>query len=181
MVETLAGGNPRQELVSVIRRVRARWRTKLLLRGGVIVLAGGLAALILASFGLQTYKFSPTSVVALRIATLTVFALLLLLWLLRPLTRRVNDLQVALYIEEHEPSLQAAILSAVDVGAVSTGGHKAEERSEHVPPLIVERMVAQAVEHARNIGGGKAVGQRALRRHAIALTGLAALAALLLV
>ena len=33
--------------------------------------------------------------------------------------RRVSDLQVALYVEEHEPSLQAAILSAVDIGATA--------------------------------------------------------------
>ena len=34
---------------------------------------------------------------------------------MRPLLRRVTDEQVALYLEEHEPSLQAAIISAVEV------------------------------------------------------------------
>ena len=38
------------------------------------------------------------------------------------LRRRVTDLQVALYVEEHEPSLQAAILSAVDIGATTGAG-----------------------------------------------------------
>ena len=41
------------------------------------------------------------------------------LWFIRPMRRRATDLQVALYVEEHEPSLQAAILSAVDAGATA--------------------------------------------------------------
>ena len=56
-----------------------------------------------------------------RIVTLAVFAALVVWWLVRPLRRRVTDMQVALYVEEHETSLQAAILSAVDVGG--TGAH----------------------------------------------------------
>jgi hypothetical protein len=59
MAEALSDGVVRQELVDVIRQVRKRWRAKLLLRGGVIVIGGALLALGLASWGLQTYKFSP--------------------------------------------------------------------------------------------------------------------------
>ncbi len=131
MAETLGSGTERQELVNVIRQVRKRWRMKLLLRGGVIFVAGSLLALVLASLGLQTYKFSPGSILALRIVTLSVFALLLVGWLLVPLRRRVTDLQVALYVEEHEPSLQAAILSAVDLGAVSPEGHQRRRAAGH--------------------------------------------------
>ena len=65
---------------------------------------------------------------------------------------------MALYVEEHEPSLQAAILSAVDLGAVSPEGHATD-----VPPVIIEKLVSQAVERARTIGGGKSVGRRALQ------------------
>ena len=162
MAETLSG-TERQELVNVIRQVRKRWRTKLLLKGGVIFVAGSLIALVLASIGLQTTKFSPSSILTLRIVTLSVFALLLVGWLLRPLRRRVTDLQVALYVEEHEPSLQAAILSAVDLGAVSPDGH-----ARDVPPIIIEKLVSQAVERARTIGGGRSVGRRSLRWRVIA-------------
>ena len=107
----------RQELVDVIRQVRKRWRTRMLLRGGIIVLVGALVAIALASFGLQTYKFSPASVIGFRIAIFARFALLLGALAGAAARRRVSDLQVALYVEEHEPSLQAAILSAVDIGA----------------------------------------------------------------
>ena len=147
-------GTPRQELVQVIRQVRSRWRTRMLLRGGVIVLVGALLALALASFGLQSYKFSPASVIGFRIAIFATFAALLGLWLVRPLGRRVSDLQVALYVEEHEPSLQAAILSAVDIGAASAAGQI------DIPPVIVDKLVAQAVERARAIDGGRTVGRQ---------------------
>ena len=81
MTEALSGGTTRQELVDVIRQVRSRWRTKLLLGGGIVVIAGGLLALALASWGLQAYRFSPTSVTGFRIAVLTIFAALVGLWL----------------------------------------------------------------------------------------------------
>jgi protein-S-isoprenylcysteine O-methyltransferase Ste14 len=92
---SLSDATPRQELVDVIRQVRSRWRTKLLLRGGVIVLLGALVAIVLASVGLQSYKFSPASVIGFRVAIFVTFAGLLGLWLVRPLGRRVSDIQVA--------------------------------------------------------------------------------------
>ena len=90
MTEALGGGLARQELVDVIQKVRARWRARLLLRGGIIIVGGGLAALALASWGLQLYKFSPASVVGFRVAIFTVFAALVALWFVRPLRRRVT-------------------------------------------------------------------------------------------
>ena len=89
-----------------------------------------------------------------RIAVFSAFALLVAFWLVRPLRRRVTDLQVALYVEEHEPSLQAAILSAVDIGAASAAGAPSD-----VPPVIVDKMVEQAVEKCRTIEGGRAIGR----------------------
>ena len=49
-----------------------------------------------------------------------------------------------------------------------------------MPPVIVEKLVSQAVERARTIGGGRSVGRRSLQRHAIALATLAGVTALLL-
>jgi hypothetical protein len=173
MVEALNTGGHRQELVDVIRKVRSRWRMRLLLRGAIIVLAGGLLALAGASLALQSYKFSPASIVTFRVLVFAAFALLVALWFLRPLGRRVSDLQVALYLEENEPSLQAAILSAVDLG---DSAHAAD-----VPPAIIERMIEQAVERCRQIGGGQGVGRRSMLRQAGVLGALAAVTAALLV
>ena len=166
----------RQELVEVIRQVRSRWRMRILLQGGVIILVGALVAIALASFGLQTYKFSPQSVTGFRIAVFAAFAALLLVWLVRPMRRRVTDLQVALYVEEHEPKLQAAILAAVDIGGASARGETPD-----VPAAIVDKLVAQAIEKCRTIEGGRAIGRIGLRRAAVALGAIATVGTLLLV
>ena len=136
----------RAELVDVIRQVRARWRAKLALRGAVVVVAGSLLALFLSARGLEAFKFSSPSIVAFRLVTFAVFAALALYWLLGPLMRRVSDAQVALYLEERDPSLQAAILSAVEATAAS-GDEAARPHS------------AALVEPARGAGRG------ALPRH----------------
>src|SRR5260221_11444266 len=133
MAEILSGARHREELLKVIREVRSRWRMKLLLRGGIVIVGGGLLALVLASYGLQVLKFSASSVAGLRVATLGLFAVMVAVWFVRPLRRRVTDMQVALYVEEHDPSLQAAILSAVEVGAPSAPG------TETIPPVIIEK------------------------------------------
>ena len=178
MAEPVSSGTARQELVGVIREVRKRWRTKLLLRGAVIVVGGSLLALALASWGLRMSRFSPASVTGLRVAVLAVLAILVALWFIRPMRRRVSDLQVALYVEEHEPSLQAAILSAVDAGATGAG---VSATSGDVPPVIIDRMIDQAVEKARSIQGGRDVGRPAMQRYAVIFGTLVAVTALLLV
>jgi hypothetical protein len=169
-------GDSRQELVEVIRQVRRRWRVRILLQGGIIILMGALVAIAVASMGLQTYKFSPQSVTGFRIGVFLAFAALLLVWLVRPMRRRVSDLQVALYVEEHEPKLQAAILAAVDIGGASASGQAPE-----VPKAIVDKLVAQAIEKCRTIEGGRAIGRIGLRRAAVALGAVAAVGTFLLV
>ena len=74
MAEVVTGGRQREELLKVIREVRSSWRTKLLLRGGIAIVGGGLLALLLASYGLQTLRFSTSAITGFRIATLSVFA-----------------------------------------------------------------------------------------------------------
>ena len=164
----------RNELLKVIHEVRRQWRTKLLLRGGVAIIGGALLALLIASLGLQTFKFSTPSILGFRVAILVVFAGLVLLWFVRPLRRRVSDMQVALYVEEFDPSLQASLLSAVEVG-------EGAESMADVPPVIIERLVQQAVDKCQSLDGGKAVGQKDVRRSAMALTAMAAATLLLLV
>ena len=87
----------------------------------VVVVGGALLALVArVAAASQALQFSPASIIAFRIAHLRACSpALVALWFVRPLRRRVTDAQVALYLEEHEPSLEAAILSAVDVGATA--------------------------------------------------------------
>src|SRR5262245_45433151 len=102
----------RNELVEVIRGVRRRWRQRLALRGAVFVVAGTLLALLLSASGLESFRFVPPAIIAFRAILFGVFIGLLYYGFARPLRRQVTDNQVAMYLEESNPQLEAAIISA---------------------------------------------------------------------
>ena len=175
MPDGFRGADRRNELVEVIHRVRNRWRLKLALRGAVIVVAGTVLALMSSAAGLEALKFTAASIIAFRVIALIIFGGLLYVGLVKPMRRRVTDSQVALYLEECDPSLQNAILSAVE------GASLASEANENGPsPRLVERLVEQAIDRCRAIDDGLAVERQGLRRQMITLAGVAAAAALLI-
>lgn len=148
------------QLLSIIHDVRRRWRTKLLVRGAALAAVCGGAALVLAASGLQWMRFTPQSILAARIIIAVLFGVLAYLLLARPLMRRVSDEQVAMYLEEHEPSLEATIISAIE--AERTG-------LSQESPALVRRLVESAIERARSIEEGRRVERAPLRRYAGAL------------
>ena len=122
----------RAELVKVIEDVRRRWRTKLLLRGGLVVLGGVVLTLVLASSGLQALAFAPKAILGFRVAVFTIFAALVAIWIFRPMRRTVTDDQVALYIEEQDPSLREELLTAADNSTALRSSVKSPPRT--APP-----------------------------------------------
>jgi uncharacterized protein DUF4175 len=160
----------RAELVDVIRRVRNRWRLRLALRGAVIVCAGTIAALLLSASSLEGLRFTPGAIVFFRILAVTVFALLAARWFVRPLMRRVTDTQVALYLEECDPTLETALLSAIEASAAETGAHS---------PRLLERLVEEAIAKCRAVDHARTIERAASRRHLVTLASVAAGAALL--
>src|SRR3954451_20453866 len=169
------GSDRREELVAVIRRVRNRWRLKLALRGAVIVVAGTLLALMLSASSLEALRFSPTAIISFRLIALLVFAGLVMIGFVQPLRRRVTDGQVALYLEEKDPTLQTAILSAIDSVPADDGSDRGPS------PALVERLVDQAIEKCRALEDGVAVERSNIRRQFYLLGGIAAVATLLIV
>src|SRR5262252_8527667 len=155
------------ELLDVIRRVRNRWRLKLALRGAVVVVAGTVLALLLFASGLESLRFSAPAIIGFRIVTVVVFVGLLMYGLVWPLRRRVTDAQVAMYLEECDPTLESAIISAVE--ATANGG------SPDHSPRLVEKLVEQAIEQCRSVERGSMVDQSAVKRHAISLAAIAAI------
>src|SRR5947207_10179576 len=107
----------RAELVDVIREVRRRWRIKLAVRGAAIAIGGTVLALLASASGLEALRFSSRAIITFRVLIVAVVGALLTRWVVMPLLRRVNDSQVALYLEEYDPSLQAEILSAVQASS----------------------------------------------------------------
>ncbi|OLC45785.1 MAG: hypothetical protein AUH43_15290, partial [Acidobacteria bacterium 13_1_40CM_65_14] len=163
--------DPRSHLIDVIRSVRNRWRLRLALRGAVVVVAGTILALLLSASGLESFRFSATAIIGFRILSVAVFVGLLFYGLVWPLRRRVTDAQVAMYLEECDPTLEAAIISAVE--ATANGG------SPDHSPRLVEKLVEQAIEQCRAVERGSIVDRSAVKRHTIALAAIAAIAALI--
>jgi hypothetical protein len=165
----LRRSDPSAELTGIIGQVRRRWRLKLALRGALAVLGLGLIVLLLSAWGLEAWRFTAGSIVAFRILLTITLAALLGWFLVRPLMRRVTDDQVALYLEEQEPSLQAEIVSAMD--ALRAGTNTAYSEA------LVRRLVESAVEKCHTIQDGRSVEAPAVRRYAglIAATAVVAL------
>ena len=108
---------------------------------------------------------------AFRIALLVAAAARLPRWfLVRPLMRRVSDEQVALYLEEHEPTLEATIITAMEA--------EREGRAHDMSPALVKRLIEAAVERAQQIEQGRRIERVPVRRYAAAagVVGIAALA-----
>ena len=163
----------RGELLEVIRSVRNRWRQRLAIRGAVVVVAGTLLALFLSASSLQALRFSPAAIITFRFVAIGVFAALVWQFLARAMRRQVTDGQVALYLEEHDPTLEAAILSAIEATSDSA---IAKDHSPH----LVEKLVDQAITQCRSLEHGHAIDRQGVKRH-VATLGVVAVAALLLV
>ena len=159
--ETVAGQQLRAaaDVLRAVRQVRRRWRAKLQLQGWAIAVAGGLAVFVGAATGLEVLRFQPAAVTALRIVLWLAIVALAARFVLWPLLRRVSDERVALYLEEHEPSLQSRLLAAVEASPT-----RKTARSE-----LHEAVVARAAAECRRIRFGARIERPAIRRSAGAL------------
>src|SRR5215472_6213486 len=126
---------------------------RLAARGAVLVVAGTLLALLLSAGGLESFRFAPSAIITFRLVAIAVFAALVAWALVRPLRRSVTDSQVAMYLEECDPNLEAAIISAVEASAAENPAHS---------PKLVEKLVEQAVEQCRAIERGTAIDRAAM-------------------
>jgi hypothetical protein len=173
MASTIEIPSAHETLLGVIRRVRARWRLKLALRGAAIVLGALVVAVLVGAYVMQTAGFAPGAITGVRIAAYVVLAVLLIQYVVRPLLRRASDEHVALYLEEHEPSLDAAVLSAVEHG-------KLTEDSADRSPLLARRLIESAIERSHQVSDGARVDQPHILRAAM-FAGAAALVGFLMV
>jgi hypothetical protein len=105
------------------------------------------------------------------VLSVAVFVGLLVYGFVWPLRRRVTDAQVAMYLEECDPTLEAAIISAVE--ATSDSASTAHS------PRLVEKLVEQAMEQCRSLEDGRAIERSSVRRHSALLAAIAAVTALI--
>ncbi len=139
-------------------------------------MGAGLVVFLVSAYGMDRFRFTPTSVLVFRIAAYAGLAALVVRFLVIPLTRRLSAERVALYLEEHEPSLEARLLSAIEFSG--SGGGAAESYS----PDLVRRLVESAVESCAAVQFGRRVEAKPLARSSgwLAGTTLAAMAMFLL-
>ena len=161
---------PPTGLHQIIIEVRARWRMKLALRGVVRVVGVALALLLVAAYGMEWARFSATSIIAARVLMAVAMVASVFYFLVQPLKRRVTDEQVALYLEEHEPSLQATLVSAVEAS---------REGADSESAVLIRRLVEQALEACASTNAARRVEEEPLRRWGVALAGLTVAAVLI--
>jgi hypothetical protein len=151
---------PRTALLDVIRQVRRRWRLKLAIRGAVGFLAATIVALVASAYALEALRFSPGAILGFRIALLLVAVGCAGWFLVRPLLRKASDEQVALYLEEHEPSLEATIVTALEAERAG--------RAHDMSPGLVRKLVEAAIERVHEIEDGRRIEKSSVRRYATA-------------
>ncbi|HKP29370.1 MAG TPA: hypothetical protein VJU15_08195, partial [Gemmatimonadales bacterium] len=155
----------RTELLELVHRVRSRWRLRVALQGLALVLGLGLLWLVLGAWVLHSLRFSAAAVTAFRLTAWLLAALALVRYLVVPLLRRVTDTQVARYIEEHEPGLEALLVSAVEQA----------ERKDPASTSLAEAVVRNAVARIREADEGRRIEAVRLRNAGSITGGLAAL------
>src|ERR1700704_4079688 len=128
---------PPSDLMGIIHYVRGRWRAKLAVKGAVRLIAVSVAIFFALAYGMQWARFSPASILGSRFLLLAALFASIYFFLVKPLRRKVTDEQVALYLEEKEPSLQTMLVSAVES---SRDGRHWESSA------LVRRLIEQAIE-----------------------------------
>jgi len=147
-----AGGRP--ALSVVIERIRQRWRLRLFSDGLLWTLVLATALMLVSAWLLNAWHFSPPVLWLLRLVNLLALVALVLHFCVKPLRRQVDDLQVALYLEEHAPNLNSILLSAVDARRAG---------NEALSPQLVERLVERAIEACAQVDYGDPVERSKLQ------------------
>jgi hypothetical protein len=141
----------------IIHDVRRRWRTRRVLNGAAVALAlAAITLLVMASIAGRGTPDQQTILLG-RLVLAAAVASAVIWFTIRPLLHRVSDERVALYVEEHEPSLKAALLGAVEM----TGNEVAQAE---ISPALIDRLVRTAVEKCNTIDGGRRIERPRLTR-----------------
>src|SRR5256885_16811379 len=157
-------------LTGVVHGVRDRWRLKRALRGASIVLAAAFVLLAGSAYILDKLHYGHTALVVTRGIVLLIVAVLAAVFVGVPLLprRQPSDRRVALYLEEHAPSLDAAVLTAVELqeleGARGSSGQTDDAiRSRRpVSSTLLSHLTRSALERVHTIDDGRHVDEREL-------------------
>ncbi len=159
-------------LHDAIGRARGAWRRRVLLEGAAWTVAALLVLLVVLALVGAAIGLTPERLVILRLVFYVLLLVALGWWIVRPALRRVDDARLALYLEERDPGLGQALMSAVQAIGVPV--------AERPSPGLARRLAAQAVGALGSLEDGRALERPRVRRAGMLLAGLAALAAIAL-
>ena len=155
------------QLSGIVRGVLTRWRLKRALHGATIAVAASFLVLAATALAMHLLRYSDGAVFAGRAVAVVAIVALLVRFVVRPVLARPRDEQVALYIEEHEPTLEGAMITAVDVSA-SSGAAKL------LSPAIGARVLRSAIERIRRLEDGRRVDAADIQRTSLTFAAVLA-------
>ena len=157
----------RNNLSDLLRRLRARRQLLLILRGIAIVLSCGAAILLLTGWTAHRYRHNESALLWLRLGAMITFLAVVFLALIRPLWKRITDARLARLIEEHHPTVEDRLVTAIECSS--------DEFNPHLSKAILNRLEADANQLAGMLNPGNVI-----RRSRLLIYGGATLASLLI-
>jgi hypothetical protein len=167
-------GIPSEQLIGVVRGVRNRYRAKRALRGAAITVAASWAILAASAYVMNAMHYGDGAVLGTRIVALLAIVVVAVWFIALPLRPAFGDDQVALYLEEHEQSLKASVITAVEMqrgGAAQAGAMRS--------PALIERLTRAALDRVHKANDGRAIDAGELRANGGILAAVLAAAVLL--
>src|SRR5687768_4212858 len=146
------------QLTEALRNVRNRWRFAVALRGLVVVIGASLLVFVAVALVMDALRYAPSAVIAARVLVWTAIVALAARFLAMPLWRRVPDDRIALYLEECEPSLDAAVVTAVQLGqgpATTPTSHSS---------ALGKRLIDTAAERVHRLDDGRRIERPRITR-----------------
>src|SRR5215208_2285655 len=133
-MESIHGIGEQGELLKVVRGVSTRWKLKHALRGLGVAIAGTFIVYAITAFVIHSLNYSEASVMGGRVACVGAFLALVFQFAVRPLLPKIRDERAALYLEEHEPSVDGAIFTSIEVDNALKGGN------DQISPALAARL-----------------------------------------
>ena len=150
------------ELQRHLDRVRWAWRRAKALQGLSAVVIEGAGMFLIFALVDHFYQMPQSARVLVLAAIGIVLGILFALHVGRPLTRKISDDQIALYIEEHQQQADGALLTATTFGREKSGASNAVSR------FIVETVMQSAVTRAGSLKLSELLDLSKLRKYGIA-------------
>ena len=140
--------------------VRGAWRRTAALSGLAVVVLESAGVFTIALLADALYRPLPSMRTGLFLVALGIVLYLLARHVLSVILRKIPDEQIALYVEEHSPEFEGALMSAAEFGP-----------EEALPPeqaKIIDAIIAAAASRAERFDLRSAIDLSRLRKYGVA-------------